>query len=90
MVKYSDEQIVSMIMKEYEGKKAILLAPLVKGRKGHYRELFDLYIKRGFVQMRVDGEIFDLLTLKPLDRYKAHFIELVIDKLLPSEGAKRG
>lgn len=89
MVKYSDEQIVSMIMKEYEGKKAILLAPLVKGRKGHYRELFDLYIKRGFVQMRVDGEIFDLLTLKPLDRYKAHFIELVIDKLLPSEGSEK-
>ena len=52
MVKYSDEQIVSMIIREYEGKKSILLAPLVKGRKGHYRELFDLYIKRGYVQMR--------------------------------------
>ena len=89
MVKYSDEQIVSMIMKDYKGKKAVLLAPLVKGRKGHYRELFDLYIKRGFVQMRVDGEILDLLTLKPLDRYKAHFIELVIDKLLPSEGSEK-
>lgn len=89
MVKYSDEQIVSMIIREYEGKKSILLAPLVKGRKGHYRELFDLYIKRGYVQMRVDGEICDLLTLKPLDRYKSHFIELVIDKLIPAADSEK-
>ena len=89
MVKYSDEQIVSMIMEDYRGKRAILLAPLVKGRKGHYRELIEQYIKRGFVQLRVDGEIKDLLTMKPLDRYKSHFIELVVDKLLPSEGSEK-
>ena len=84
MIRYTDEQIVNLIMGDYSGKKAILLSPLVKGRKGHYREMFDLYIKRGFVQMRVDGEIKELVTLQPLDRYKAHYIELVVDKIIPA------
>ena len=89
MIKYSDDQIVSLIMEQYNSKKSYLLAPLVKGRKGHYKELFDQYVKRGFTQMRVDGEIHDLHTLKPLDRYKSHFIELVVDKLLPAPGGEK-
>ena len=89
MIRYTDEQIVNLIMGDYSGKKAILLSPLVKGRKGHYRELFDLYIKRGFVQMRVDGEIKELVTLQPLDRYKAHYIELVVDKIIPAPGSEK-
>lgn len=89
MIKYSDDQIVSRIMEDYRGRRAILLAPLVKGRKGHYRELFEQYIKRGFIQIRVDGEIKELLTVKPLDRYKSHFIELVVDKLIPSDDSHK-
>ncbi|OFY40513.1 MAG: excinuclease ABC subunit A [Bacteroidetes bacterium GWF2_40_14] len=89
MIKYSDDQIVSLIIKEYEGKKSLLLAPLVKGRKGHYKELFELLIRRGFTQVRVDGKVFDLAVVKPLDRYKSHFIELVIDKLLPEPGSEK-
>jgi len=89
MIKYSDDQIVSRIMEDYRGRRAILLSPLVKGRKGHYRELFEQYIKRGFIQIRVDGEIKDLLTVKPLDRYKSHFIELVVDKLIPSDDSHK-
>jgi excinuclease ABC subunit A len=83
MVRYTDEQIITLIMEDFQGKKAILLAPLIKGRKGHYKELFEQFRKKGFTQMRVDGEIADLSTITPLDRYKAHFIELVVDKLLP-------
>lgn len=89
MIKYSDDQIVSRIMEDYRGRRTILLAPLVKGRKGHYRELFEQYIKRGFIQIRVDGEIKELLTVKPLDRYKSHFIELVVDKLIPSDDSHK-
>jgi len=89
MIKYSDDQIVSLIIKEYEGKKSLLLAPLVKGRKGHYKELFELLIRRGFTQVRVDGKVFDLAAVKPLDRYKSHFIELVVDKLLPEPGSEK-
>ncbi len=89
MIKYSDDQIVSLIIKEYDGKKSLLLAPLVKGRKGHYKELFELLIRRGFTQVRVDGKVFDLAAIKPLDRYKSHFIELVVDKLLPEPGSEK-
>jgi len=89
MIKYSDEQIVSLIMQEYEGEKCLLLSPLVKGRKGHYKELFEQLIRKGFQQVRVDGQVTDLTALKPLDRYKPHFIELVIDKLLPSAGGEK-
>ena len=83
MTRYTDEQIVSLIMQNYEGRKCVLLAPLVKGRKGHYRELFDQLRKRGYTQARIDSEILDLGEVSALDRYKAHFIELVIDKLKP-------
>ena len=90
MVKYSDAQIVNLIMSNYEGRKCILLAPLVRGRKGHYRELFEQLRKRGFAQVRIDGEIVPLNEVDALDRYKGHFIELVVDKLKPGAGdAKR-
>lgn len=86
MVRYSDSRIVELILSEYAGKKCILLAPLVRGRKGHYRELFDQMRRRGYSQVRIDGEIFDLAETDSVDRYKAHFIELVVDKLKPGEG----
>jgi len=85
MVRYSDEQVIELIMDTYRGKKIMILAPIVKGRKGHYKELFEQLIKRGFSQIRVDGEILYLGDVSALDRYKVHFIELVIDKLIPSE-----
>lgn len=72
MVRYTDEQIVSLIMGNYAGRKCILLAPLVRGRKGHYKELFDQLRKRGFTEVRIDGELRDLSTVTALDRYKAH------------------
>ena len=84
MTRYSDAQIVDLILSGYEGRKCYLLAPLVRGRKGHYRELFEQMRKRGFTQVRIDGEIMDLSSVTALDRYKAHFIELVVDKLKPS------
>lgn len=83
MIRYSDTQIVDLIMTEYAGRKCILLAPLVRGRKGHYRELFDQLRKKGYAQVRIDGEILPLNDVESLDRYKAHFVELVIDKLKP-------
>jgi len=86
MVRYTDEQIVDLIMEGYKGKKCYLLAPLVRGRKGHYRELFDQLRRRGYTEVRVDGEIHPLNEMDALDRYKGHFIELVVDKLKPAEG----
>ena len=86
MVRYTDDQIVSLIISEYAGRKCFLLAPLVRGRKGHYRELFEQLRKRGYTEVRVDGEIVPLSGIESVDRYKAHFIELVVDKLKPSEG----
>lgn len=86
MVRYTDSQIVDLIMTEYAGRRCILLAPLVRGRKGHYRELFEQMRRRGYTQIRIDGEIEDLAAVDALDRYKAHFIELVVDKLKPGEG----
>ena len=86
MTRYTDAQIIDLIMNEYRGKKCYLLAPLVVGRKGHYRELFDQMRKRGYTDIRVDGKILPLNEVDALDRYKSHFIELVVDKLKPSEG----
>ncbi len=86
MVRYTDSQIVDLIMQEYAGRKCILLAPLVRGRKGHYRELFDQMRRRGYTQVRIDGEIMELAEVDALDRYKNHFIELVVDKLKPGNG----
>jgi len=81
MVKYSDEQIVDLILQHYEGKKVILLAPRIKGRKGHYRELFEQIAKMGFTKVRIDGQVKDIERGMRLDRYKVHDIEIVIDRL---------
>ena len=89
MVRYTDEQIVDLIMTSYQGRKCLLLAPLVRGRKGHYRELFDQLRRKGYSQVRIDGEILALNEVESLDRYKGHFIELVIDKLKPGEGDEK-
>ncbi len=82
MVKYSDEQIVDLIIQHFEKQKVIILSPKIKGRKGHYRELFDQFQKLGFTKVRVDGEIKEIEKGMRLDRYKIHDIELVIDRLL--------
>ena len=85
MVRYTDEQIVSLIMGNYQDRKCYLLAPMVKGRKGHYKELLEQLRKRGYTQVRIDGELLELNEVTALDRYKAHFIELVVDRLKPSQ-----
>ena len=85
MVKYSEDQIVDLILKDYEGKKTFLLAPLVRGRKGHYKELFEQIRKKGYLNVRIDGEIREATHGLKLDRYKNHDIEVVIDKLLVAE-----
>ena len=85
MVKYSEDQIVDLILKDYEGKKTFLLAPLVRGRKGHYKELFEQIRKKGYLNVRIDGEIREATHGLKVDRYKNHDIEVVIDKLLVSE-----
>lgn len=85
MVRYTDGQIVDLIMEKFAGRKCLLLSPVVRGRKGHYKELFEQMRKRGYMQVRVDGEILELSDVQSVDRYKAHFIELVVDKLKPSE-----
>ncbi|WP_411030612.1 excinuclease ABC subunit UvrA [Spongiimicrobium sp. 3-5] len=82
MVSYSDEQIKDLIKSAYSGKKVNILAPIIKSRKGHYRELFEQIAKQGFVKVRVDGEIKDITKGMKVDRYKTHDIETVIDRLL--------
>ncbi len=82
MVKYSDDQIVSLIFDAYEGKPCYLLAPVVKGRKGHYKELFETIRRKGYLNVRVDGELRQITFGMKLDRYKNHDIEIVIDKLV--------
>ena len=89
MVKYSDDQIVELILNNYEGKKVILLAPKIKGRKGHYRELFEQILKMGFTKVRVNGELKDIERGMKLDRYKVHDIEIVIDRLLISKDDRK-
>jgi excinuclease ABC subunit A len=81
MVKWSEEEIVENIFEKYQGKKIILLAPLIRGRKGHYRELFEDMRKKGFLKVRVDDEVKDIVPKMQVDRYKIHDIELVVDRL---------
>jgi len=81
MVKYTEEQVVEMIMNRYAGKRIFILAPLIRNRKGHYRELFEQMRKKGFLQVRIDEEIQELVVGMKLDRYKNHNIEVVVDKL---------
>jgi excinuclease ABC subunit A len=81
MVSYTDEQIKTLIIKSFNGKRIIILSPVVRSRKGHYRELFEQIAKQGFVKVRTDGEIKDLVKGMKLDRYKTHDVEIVIDRL---------
>ncbi len=81
MVKFSEEEIVQTIFEKHKGKKISLLAPLVRGRKGHYRELFEDVRKKGFLKVRVDGEVMDLKERMQVDRYKIHDIEVVVDRM---------
>lgn len=87
MVRYSDEQIIEIISDQYKNRKINLLAPVVKGRKGHYRELFEDIRKKGFTKVRIDGVINELVTKMQVDRYKIHDIEIVVDRIEVNENA---
>ncbi|HOV83412.1 MAG TPA: excinuclease ABC subunit UvrA [Paludibacteraceae bacterium] len=89
MVKYSEDQIVDLILKEYEGKKITLLSPVVRGRKGHYKELFEQIRKKGYLHVRIDEKIQDVIPGLKVDRYKNHDIEIVIDRLEIEEKGRR-
>ena len=89
MVKFSDQQIIDLIIRDYAGKKILLLAPLISARKGHYKELFETIRKKGFVHVRVDGEVREIVAGMKLDRYKTHTIEVVVDRLkIPNDDAQ--
>ncbi len=85
MVKYTEEQILDLILKDYKGKRIYILAPLVRSRKGHYKELFEQVRKKGYLYVRVDGEVCEALPGMKLDRYKNHDVEVVIDKLVVTD-----
>ncbi|MDX5480395.1 MAG: excinuclease ABC subunit UvrA, partial [Hymenobacteraceae bacterium] len=85
MVRQSDDQIVNHILEHFDGKRIVVLAPVVKGRKGHYRELFQQIRKMGFIRARVDGELVEITPKMQVDRYKIHDIEIVIDKIVVKE-----
>ena len=85
MSRQSDDQIINYILRQFEGRKLIILAPVVKGRKGHYREDFQKIAKLGFTKVRVDGELLDITPKMQVDRYKIHDIEIVIDRLVVKE-----
>ncbi len=89
MVKYTDEQIINLILENFNGKRTMILAPVVRGRKGHYRELFEQIKKKGFLYARIDGEISELTHGFKVDRYKNHSIEIVIDKLVIGESDRK-
>jgi len=88
MIQYTETQIIQTIMDEYDDKKIVILAPVVRARKGHYRELFEQTRKKGYTKVRVNGEIIDLVPGLQLDRYKTHDIEIVIDRLKVSKDKK--
>ena len=81
MVQYTDDQIIDLILKEYAGQKVLVLAPMVNNRKGHYKELFETIRRKGFLHVRVDGEVQEIYSGMKLDRYKNHTIEVVVDRL---------
>ena len=81
MVKYTEEKVIDMILHDYQGKRIYILAPLVRSRKGHYRELFESMRRKGYLNIRVDGEIKEIVRGMKVDRYKNHDIEVVIDKM---------
>lgn len=88
MTRFSEEEILAHLFKHYKNKKLVILAPLVRGRKGHYRELFEQVRKQGYLKVRIDGEIEDLKERMQVDRYKIHDIELVIDRIQVQEDAR--
>lgn len=91
MTKFTDEQIITLLCREFKGQRVLLLAPVVRGRKGHYRELFESTRRKGFLQVRVDGEVKEITQGMKLDRYQNHDVEVVIDKLkIPPEGQLDG
>ena len=81
MVQYTDDQIIDLILREYTGQKVLVLAPMVNNRKGHYKELFDAIRRKGYLHVRVDGEVMEITSGMKLDRYKNHTIEVVVDRL---------
>src|SRR4051812_6113628 len=89
MIRLSDDQILELILNKYDGMRIVLLAPVVKGRKGHYRELFEQLMLQGFLKVRTDGRIVDLKRGLQLDRYKMHDIELVIDRFDVSDANRQ-
>ncbi len=89
MIKYTESQIVDLIIDKYQGKKTMVLSPLVNNRKGHYKDLFEQYRRKGYLNIRVDGEIREIVAGMKLDRYKNHSIELVIDKLKVSDSDRK-
>ena len=89
MVKYTEDQLVEMILERYANKRIYILAPLVRNRKGHYRELFEQMMKKGFLQVRIDGELQEMTHGMKLDRYSNHNIEVVVDKLKVSDDKQR-
>ncbi len=89
MVKYTDDKILQLIKNDFAGKRIHILAPVVKGRKGHYRELFEQILRKGFLYARIDGEITELKHNHRVDRYKNHFIEIVIDKLVVNDASDK-
>ena len=88
MVHYTDDQILDLILRDYTGRKVALMAPVVKGRKGHYRELFESLVKKGYLYARIDGKMCEFSSGMKLDRYKVHTIDLVIDRLRPSADSR--
>lgn len=89
MVKYTEEKIINLIKSDFTGKRINILAPVVKGRKGHYRELFEQIRRKGFLTARIDGELTELMHNHKVDRYKNHFIEILIDKLVVDEASTK-
>jgi excinuclease ABC subunit A len=85
MVKYSDDQIVKLIVEKFNSRKTAILAPIIRGRKGHYKDLFEQWAKRGFTYARIDGELTEISEGMKLDRYRNHFIEILVDRLIPSK-----
>lgn len=89
MVKYTEEKIINLIKNDFAGKRINILAPVVKGRKGHYRELFEQIRRKGFLTARIDGELTELMHNHKVDRYKNHFIEILVDKLVVDEASTK-
>lgn len=89
MVRYTDDQIVNIIVENFKGKKTSILAPVVRGRKGHYKELFEQLRRKGYLHARINGEITEMRPAMKLDRYKTHHIELVVDKIVVDESDRK-